>query len=109
MRIANVGAMRERVEIYSQAQTVDAAGSITTAWTSVATTWARMTPTGASGITLAERDDAVRYYTMMIRYMTDIGTNSRIIWRDRKFDVTGVVDETEQRQFLTVYLREINS
>lgn len=107
--LSRVGTMRERVDIYSQAQTVDDAGSITTAWTNVATTWARMTPTGASGVTLAERDDAVRYYTMTIRYMSDIGTNSRVIWRDRKFDVTGVVDETEQRQFLTVYLREINS
>lgn len=107
--LARVGAMRERVEIYSQAQTVDDAGSISTTWSSSGTTWARMTPTGASGLTLAERDDAVRYYTATIRYMTDIGTNSRIIWRDRKFDVTGVVDETEQRQFLTVYLREINA
>lgn len=107
--LSRVGAMRERVDIYSQSQTVDAAGSIATTWSSAATAWARMTPTGASGLTLAERDDAVRYYTMTIRYTTDIGTNSRVVWRDRKFDVTGVIDETEQRQFLTVYLREINA
>lgn len=107
--VARVGAMRERVEIYSQAQTVDAAGAITTTWTSVTTIWARMTPTGASGLSLAERDDAVRYYTMTIRYTTDITSNSQVVWRSRKFDVTGVIDETEQRQFLTVYLREINA
>lgn len=107
--LARVGALRERVEIYSQAQTVSDAGEIATTWTNTATTWARMTPTSAQGVTLAERDDAIRYYTMTIRYRTDIGTNSRIVWRSRKFDVTGLVDATEQRVFLTVYLREINS
>ena len=103
MRVSRVGSLRERVEIFAQSQTVDAAGSIVT------TAWARMTPTNATGLTLAERDDAMRYYTMTLRYTADITTNSQVVWRSRKFDVSGVIDQTEQRQFLTVYLQEINA
>ena len=109
MKIANVGALRERVTLYSQSQTVDAAGSISTTWTQGESFWAQMTPANAQQIPLAGRDDAIRNYVMIIRYRTDISTNSRIIWRDRKFDVQGVIDQTEQRVFLTVYIREINA
>ena len=109
MRASDVGAMRERVQIYSQTQTVDAAGSISTTWTLAATTWARVEPMGASAIVLANRDDAQRLYRMTIRYRTTITTNSRVVWRSRKFDVEGVLDPTEQRVFLTVMLREINA
>jgi len=104
-----VGKLRERVTIYSQAQTVDDAGSIATTWTLAATTWARLEPLGASALVLANRDDAQRLYRMTIRYRTDITTNSQVRWRSRKFDVEGVIDPTEQRQFLTVMLREINA
>lgn len=109
MRASDVGAMRERVQIYSQTQTVDAAGSISTTWTLAATTWARVEPMGASAIVLANRDDAQRLYRMTIRYRTTITTNSQVRWRSRKFDVEGVLDPTEQRVFLTVMLREINA
>lgn len=109
MRPANVGAMRERVAIYSQAQTVDEVGDITTTWTQVATCWARMEPLSANQVELAGRDDAIRRYQMTVRYRTDITTNSRITWRGRRFDVQGVTDPTEQRVFLTVYLSEINA
>jgi SPP1 family predicted phage head-tail adaptor len=135
--ISQVGKMRERVAIYLQTQTVNDAGEITTSWDQTTNfnwastnninwgdgvtvnwaggasqplaAWARVEPMSASSLTLANRDDAQRFYKMTTRYRTDITTNSRIIWRDRKFDVTGVIDETEQRQFLTIYLKEINA
>lgn len=107
--LARVGAMRERVDVYSQAQTVNSAGEITTTWTNVATIWARMEPVGAAAVALANRDDAQRSYNMTIRYTADVTTNSRVIWRGRKFDVEGIMDPTEQRQFLSVRLREINA
>lgn len=104
-----VGKMRERVEIYSQTQAVSAAGEITTTWTLVATIWARMEPLSGSALTLANRDDAQRFYNMTIRFRTDITTSSRMIWRTRKFDVASILDPTEQRQFLSVRLQEINA
>lgn len=136
MRASEVGKMRERVAVYAQTQTVDAAGSISTTWdqstafqwgplndvawgaggelvwnydSPLFATWARVEPMGASQIALANRDDAQRIYRMTIRYRTDITTNSQVIWRGRKFDVEGVLDPTEQRVFLTVMLREINA
>lgn len=109
MKTTNVGAMRERVAIYSQAQAVDGVGDITTTWMQVATCWARMEPLSANQVERAGRDDAIRRYQMTIRYRTDITTNSRVVWRGRRFDVEGVTDETEQRQFLTVFLSELNA
>lgn len=109
MRAANVGAMRERVAIHAQTQTVDGVGDIATTWTQVAACWARMRPLSAAQVERAGRDDAIRRYEMTIRYRTDIATNSRVVWRGRRFDVEGVTDETEQRQFLTVFLSELNA
>lgn len=105
----SVGKMRERVEIYSQTQTVNSAGEMTTTWTLAVTTWARVEPVNGSAVTLANRDDALRMYNMTIRNRTEITTNSRVIWRTRKFDVESIIDPTEQRQFLIVRLREINA
>lgn len=134
--VARVGAMRERVAIYLQTQAINAAGEIATTWDQTTnfnwastnninwgdgvtvnwsgaseplSAWARVEPLSANQIALANRDDAQRIYKMTIRYRTDITTNSRVIWRSRKFDVEGVLDPTEQRQFLTVMLREINA
>lgn len=136
MKAADIGKLRERVSIYLQTQAVNAAGEITTTWDQTTNfnwastngmtwgegtgfnwsgaseplaAWARVEPLSASQIVLANRDDAQRIYKMTIRYRTDINTNSLVIWRNRRFDVTGVMDETEQRQFLTVMLLEINA
>lgn len=108
-RLSDAGAMRERVTIYAQTQNADDAGDISTTWTEVATCWARMRPLSANQVERAGRDDAIRRYQMTIRYRTDVTTNSRVIWRGRRFDVNGVSDETEQRQFLTVFLSELNA
>lgn len=109
MKPADVGAMRERVTIRSQAQSVDPAGQITTTWSDVATTWARVEPMKAWEQQLAGRDQGARGYKMTIRYRTDIDTNSRVVWRGRNFDVQGVLDRTEQRVFLSVDLFERNA
>lgn len=106
-KTSDIGSMRERVSIQSQAQTVDAAGAITTTWTEVTTCWARMKPVSMKQLMLAGRDESERVYSMTIRYRTDITTAHRIVWRTRKFDVQGVNDPTEQRQFLECLLREI--
>lgn len=109
MKPAAVGLMRERVAIEAQSTVTDAAGAITTTWSPVATVWARMKPINAQQLALAGRDEGVRTYIMTIRYRTDITTAHSIVWRGRKFDVQGIVDETEQRQFMTVTLREIGA
>lgn len=132
----SIGKMRERVSVYAQTQTVNSAGEITTTWdkstgliwspnnqlswttdkqftwgtdNSDFDAWARIEPASANSVVLANRDDAQRFYNMTIRYRTDITTNSQVIWRGRKFDVEGIMDPTEQRQFLSVRLREINA
>lgn len=104
-----IGQMRERVQITSQTQAIDAAGQITTTWTPVATTWARMRPLHAREVQLAGRDEGARGYKMTIRYRSDITTNSRILWRGRNFDVQGLLDRTEQRVLLECDLFERNA
>ena len=104
-----IGAMRERVDILAQSQTVDDAGQITTTWTVGATTWARMRPLHARELQLAGRDEGTRAYKMTIRYRTDISTNSRVVWRGRNFDVQGLLDRTEQRVLMECDLFERNA
>ncbi len=100
--------MRERVDIYSQMQMRDAAGAISTTWNFVASCWARVKPLSANQIILAGRDEGVMTHMITVRYRRDISTNSRIVWRTRTLDVQGVRDTSEQRQFITVFVREID-
>ena len=109
MKIADVGAMRERITINNQTQVVDGAGQISTTWATASTVWARMKPMSVAEVRLAGRDEGTRGYMMMIRYTTDISTNSRVGWRSRNFDVQGILDKTEQRVFLEVTLFERNA
>ena len=106
MKISSVGAMRERVVIQSQIHTVDDAGDGATSWETIATVWARVTPTSAKQVALAGRDDTTLKYAITIRYRADVTTRTRIIWRDRILIVTGVTDVTEQRVFLEVMAEE---
>jgi SPP1 family predicted phage head-tail adaptor len=107
VKLANVGPLRERVSIQSQAQAVDGAGAISTTWTEAFSCWARMKPVSMQQLLLAGRDEGVRTYMMTIRYRTDLPDAPRVVWRGRRFDVQGVNDPTEQRQFLECLLREI--
>lgn len=98
--------LREQLTIFSQVQRVDESGNIETVWIAVATIFGKMTPVGDREITRAGRDEGFRDFQAIVRYRVDITTKTRIVWRGRNFDVQGVTNLDEQRQYLTLSLLE---
>lgn len=98
--------LRERVRFDLQSQAVDGAGNIVTTWTAVATVWAAPTRKAAREAWVAGRPEGMRTFEFVTRWRSDIGTNHRIFWRGRRFDVNGVENEDGQRQFMTIFATE---
>jgi SPP1 family predicted phage head-tail adaptor len=98
--------LRESVTISSQSETADAAGQITTTWTTVATVRARMRPMKAYEVSRAGRSEGATMFEATIRYRADVTAACRLTWGSRIFDVQGVANIDEQRKFLTLTLLE---
>ena len=98
--------LRERVRIDLQSQAVDASGNIATTWTAVGTVWACVTRKSAHEAWIAGRPEGLRTFEFQIRWRADVGTNHRLFWRWRRFDINGVENIDGQRQFLTILATE---
>ena len=68
-----------------------------------------MKPMDANEIRLAGRDEGTRGFTMTIRTGVVINNNCKVLWRGAMYDVQGVLDRTEQRQFYEVKLFQRNA
>ena len=98
--------MRERVRFDLQSQTVDAAGNIATTWTDAGTVWATVTRKAAREAWVAGHAEGIRTFEFVARWRSDVGTNHRIFWRGRRFDINGIENEDGQRQFMTIFATE---
>jgi SPP1 family predicted phage head-tail adaptor len=98
--------LRERLAIETQSQVAAGSGSITTAWAAVATVWGAISPLRAWEVHGAGREDGLRQWRAIVRFRADVTPKCRIVWRGRIFDVQGVRNLDEQRQYLTIELFE---
>jgi len=107
MMLEHIGELRHRVRIDAQAQGTDGAGNISTTWSPVfPSIAAKMEGVAAQQAYRAGREEGLRRYECVIRYRPNIGTNNRLHWRGRNFDIEGVLNLDGRRQFLTLYLHE---
>jgi SPP1 family predicted phage head-tail adaptor len=104
--IKHPGELRDRVWIYEQTQTVDDARNIVTAWAPLFATWASMGRKSAEQAWRAGRDEGLRNFECVIRWRSGIGTNNRLQFRGRNFDIQGALNHDGRRQYLTLYLLE---
>lgn len=109
MSFDHFGQMRERIRIDAQTQTVDASGNIVTAWAPQATLWAQVDRRTAQEDFRAGREEGKRNFEIIIRWIAGIGTNNRIHWRGRNFDIMGALNNDSKRQYLTLYALERNA
>ena len=105
------GQLRHRIRIDTQTSVLDDSGNMTLTWTPITTDQlaARMRGRSAQQAYRAGRDEGTRRWEADIRYRADVGTNCRVVWQNRQFDIEGVINLDGRQRYLTLYMLERNS
>ena len=109
MSFDHFGQMRERVRIDAKVETADAAGNITVTWSAQQTVWAQMDRKTAEQAFRAGRDEGLRKFEIVTRWIPNVGTDNRLHWRGRNFDIEGAENIDGKRQYLTLFATERNA
>jgi SPP1 family predicted phage head-tail adaptor len=109
VRFAHFGQMRDRIRIDAKTQSTDASGNVTVTWAPFATVWGNMDRKTAEQAFRAGRDEGLRKFEITIRWIAGVGTDNRIHWRGRNFDVEGAENMDGIRQYLTLFATERNA
>ncbi len=86
------GDLRERVTIESRSGQ-DADGQPLDAWTTVDTVWAAVTAANARESQAGGREQAVRTWTVLLRYRSDVTPDMRLTWRGRNLNIVQVLPD----------------
>lgn len=102
------GSMRERLNLQSKTETVSDAGVVSSTWATWATVWGRVKQEDARSAeeSLGDRPMSQTKVTMIIRYNASVTTGMRVAWRDRYFEIEGVINRDERRRSLDLLLIE---
>lgn len=100
------GWLRQRVTIESAAGAADGAGGETVAWDTVATLWARVTPTRAEERIVAGHLTGVVTHLVTLRWRDDIAGGMRVAYHGRVFRILSVHDPDETRRYLVAKCAE---
>lgn len=102
----SIGHMRERVQIQRVTNTRDVMGGLIETWTTIYTAFAMVDPISASEQYRRQQIQAAAEWEITIRFNNDIRPTDRVIWRDRTFQITGVLNQDMRRQYLTMSCHE---
>lgn len=94
-----VGALRHQVTVERPVRAQDAAGAVTTTWTSVATPWAAVEPIRGQERFLAQQVAADVTHKITLRYESALSAMTpayRVSLGARRFDLLAVMDPGER-------------
>lgn len=91
------GQLRHRVTVERPVNTVQDDGSRVTTWQTVATVWARVAPLSGRELLVAQQINAEVTVGVTVRSPSvDVQPDYRIVFKDRRYDVTSVIDQDER-------------
>ena len=105
------GDLRHVVSLEQRSSAVDAYGQQSTVWTSVATIRARIQPVDAKEQLQANQYQAQVNHKITVRYRTifddpQLAAMYRLVFRGRKFNITGSMTLDERRVYTTFLCTE---
>lgn len=98
--------MRHRVTIESPTATVDTGGGSSVSWSTLKEVFADIQPTSTSFRFKNEQEGEVVTHKVIMRYRADIGTNYRIKFGTRIFNILGIINSDERNKFLELNCQE---
>jgi SPP1 family predicted phage head-tail adaptor len=101
------GKYRLPVTIQQRQFTQDSYGSTTEDWTTIYTTRAAILPLTGSEMFKADEINAQITHRIQLRYLPNVTPDMRILYNDRVFWITSVVNYQEKCVELQLYAREL--
>jgi len=102
----SIGKMRYRVKVENATNTRDAGGGMSQNYTAVTFIYANIKPVNANSSYRQGMVQEKVTHEVTMRYMKNIGTNSRISYGTRLFDIKGIVNVDERDRFLKLLCEE---
>ena len=97
------GSLRHRVTIQRPAKVQDAYGSLVNGWNDVATVWAAVRASSAREFVESRNYQNEITGTITIRYRNDIDAKCRIIWRDKIYNIEGMLEDPDSNlEYITI-------
>jgi SPP1 family predicted phage head-tail adaptor len=100
------GALNSRVVLQAPQATPDGAGGETVAWTTVATLWAELRPTGGGESFAFERAEPTVGWRVRIRFRDDVAPDMRFAIGPRVLEIRAAFDPDGRRAFLECLAEE---
>lgn len=103
------GDLRHRVTIQQPTLNADGMGGGNYIWSNIATAWANVTTTIASGNIESLTGDQLRtiqYFMVKMRYRSDITTKMRLLHYGRVLEILSVVNRDERKREMSLYCKE---
>lgn len=101
-----IGKLNKRIDLQSPADTIDAYGQPSRGWSTYATVWAQIIPTGGSEPTVADEQQQERLHRLVIRYTAGVYSTHRALYGSRVLNFQSVTDPDERHEWLEIEATE---
>jgi SPP1 family predicted phage head-tail adaptor len=101
-----IGQLRERLELQSATDTLDSYGQPARAWTTYATVWANVVPSGGSEPVIADQQSPQRNFKITVRFLSGVSSTHRAVMGSRAFNFVSVIDLEERSKWLEIQATE---
>lgn len=101
-----IGHLRHKVELQSPSHATDAGGGAVKTWTTLAHLWAKITPVSNNESVRQGKVQESITHNVTVRFRSDIGTNYRLLYESRAFNIRGIRNIDERDRFLLLICEE---
>ena len=101
-----IGMLRHQVALQKPTNTTDAGGGATKSYTTLATLWASIKPVSGSEKYRQGQVQETATHQITVRFRSDIGTNYRIVYESRNFNIKHIRNIDERDRYLLLICNE---
>tara|TARA_R100000426_G_scaffold81824_1_gene59907 strand:+ start:27 stop:350 length:324 start_codon:yes stop_codon:yes gene_type:complete len=102
----SIGMMRHQVKLQSPSHTTDTGGGAAKTFTTLALLWANIKPVSNKEGVRQGKVQETQTHHITIRFRSDIGTNYRIQYGSRNFNIRGIRNIDERDRYLMLICEE---
>ena len=102
----HAGELRERITVQVPSTTKSASGAPRLGWKNVGTVWAKVNSLSGREVLQAMQSNVIVTHRIYMRFMFDINTESRIIWRGQTLEVVVALPKNKRSE-LEVLCKEV--
>lgn len=102
-----IGVLRDRVDLQSSTDSLDAFGQPARTWTTYATVWAKVQGQSGGEAQQANHQYSTVQYRITIRRRTDVSATHRAVWGSKTLNFFAVWDDDANRKHTIITAAEV--